>query len=159
MVRSEKAKTASLILALTVLVLLPFETRGIYSGASITDRCLYPFFHANIFHAMLNVWCLLSIVFNMRVTPFQLLLAYIVSVLYPAELFQSHEPTIGLSGVCYVLIGITFHQFSNRLYFAVTTAIMFGIGHILHASNNKLHLYTLAAGLIIGQIYKQWYKR
>lgn len=158
MVRSEKAKTASLILTVVIFLLLPFEAKGIYRGASIIDRCLYPLFHVNVFHALLNVWCLLSIAFNLRVNLAQLLLCYAVAATYPVDTISAltgvTAPTIGLSGVCYALIGMTFYQFGDKLTYAIATAIVFLIGHLMGASNNILHIYAFVAGLLISTIWR-----
>jgi membrane associated rhomboid family serine protease len=158
MVRNEKAKTAALILSALIFLLLPFDARGIYNGASIIDRCLYPLFHVNIFHAFLNVWCLLSIVFYFRVSLGQILLSYAIAVMYPVDtislLTSITAPTVGISGVCYALIGMTFYQFSDKIFFAFTTAALFLLGHLLGASNNVLHIYTLAGGLLTNSLWR-----
>lgn len=158
MVRGEKAKTASLVLSALILLLLPFEAKGIYSGASIIDRCLYPLFHVNIFHALINLWCLLSIVFHLRVNLVQMLLCYCIAVMYPVDTLSSltgvTAPTIGLSGFCYALVGMTFYQFGNKLTYVIATAIVFLIGHFMGASNNILHIYAFAAGLLISTLWR-----
>jgi membrane associated rhomboid family serine protease len=136
-------------------VLLPFETRGIYSGASITDRCLYPLYHANIFHALLNAWCLLSIVFYFRVNLVHLLAAYVVAILAPAT-----APTVGLSAVCYALMGMIFPQVQRKLYYTSYILAFILLGLFLGGTNVYIHIYSYIAGLLVGLLsHYLWYKK
>ena len=61
-------KVTTLIIAIVTVCLSFFsvwdwEVVGVYVGCDLYGRILYPFFHANLLHATLNAWCLLSIVF------------------------------------------------------------------------------------------------
>jgi membrane associated rhomboid family serine protease len=78
--------------------------------------------------------------------------------MYPVDTLSSltgvTAPTIGLSGFCYALIGMTFYQFGNKLTYIIATAIVFLIGHFMGASNNILHIYAFAAGLLISTLWR-----
>lgn len=154
MVREETTKTASLILSLAVLLLLPFEGAGICRDASVLARLSYPFFHVGILHALLNIWCFLSIVFFFGVTPLQLFLAYIISVLYPVNALSPYIdtsiPTIGFSGVCYALIGIVTPRMRNKALNIAYIAFLVVAGYLFGSANAWLHTYSYLAGLLVG---------
>ena len=52
---------STIVVGLSFFKVWDWQTVGIYAGSDIAGRVLYPFFHANILHASLNSWCLLSI--------------------------------------------------------------------------------------------------
>lgn len=155
MVRTEKAKTASLVLTAVIFLLLPFETTGLCEGCSIPARLSYSFFHANIFHALLNAWCLLSIVFYFRVNLIHLLAAYVVAILAPAT-----APTVGLSAVCYALMGMIFPQVQRKLYYTSYILAFILLGLFLGGTNVYIHIYSYIAGLLVGLLsHYLWYKK
>ena len=109
MVQEKKAKTASLIIAVVILlgsfIYVPdWSVIGVSKGCSLVARMGYSLFHVSLFHALINAWCLLGIVFLYDISIWRLLTAYIVAVLVP-EFLLSDVPTVGLSCVCYVLLG------------------------------------------------------
>ena len=57
---------STIVVGLSFFKVWDWQTVGIYAGSDIAGRVLYPFFHANILHASLNSWCLLSMVFIMN---------------------------------------------------------------------------------------------
>lgn len=64
--KTEKVTAIVIALLVTVLSFLQvadWHSVGIYSHCPLSARLAYPFFHANLFHALLNAWCLLSMVF------------------------------------------------------------------------------------------------
>ena len=66
---ARKVEKITALLISAMIVCLSFsrewdwQTVGIYAGSNMPERLLYPFFHTNMFHALLNSWCLLSIIF------------------------------------------------------------------------------------------------
>lgn len=173
MVRRKKTKTATLILTLICIVIsivcylldgYSIEALAIHKGCSVFARLAYSFVHASLPHALINCWCLLSIVFIYDVPFAYIILAYIIAVTYPAHLFDCFiisSPTVGLSAVCFALMGMVSFQTRRKLYFHswVVSFIIIGYalphlcslcGLIVAAPNTVLHIYSYVAGLIVG---------
>ena len=154
MVRQKEAKNAALITALLILLMsfsyVPdWSAIGIAQGCPLTARLLYPFFHASPIHALINAWCLLCIVFLYRISIWRLLTAYIVAVAVPGFLL-SEVPTIGLSCVCYFLLGSLIFEVKRKLYFLFSTALYIAVGFLFPSVNALIHLYGYLAGLLVG---------
>lgn len=155
MLRRKKTKVFSLALSLIMLALVfaPVDpkTVGLCFHASCAPywsygNLTYSFFHANILHWLLNVWCFLSCVFLADVSFRNLLLAYLVACSVPA---LSSTPTIGLSGVCFALLGMIMWKSANRrtynLIIGVTVLSMVAL--CPKAVNNVLHIYCYLLGV------------
>ena len=171
MVRGEETKTAALILVTLCLVIhgMAWLAGGIdlgrYSlvrGCSLMSRMSYHFLHTSMLHAVLNCWCLLSVVFVYRVPIYYLALAFVIATTIPSFLL-SHCPTVGLSGVCFALIGMIVFQTKRRwvfhlwvLLFVLLTSLMcsvmsaMGVGIV--RANNVLHVYCYVVGLVISYL-------
>lgn len=173
MVRREKAKTAALVLTAIVMTVsiichyshYPVGGFGICKGSSILARLLYPFFHASFIHALLNCWSLLAIVFYFDVSVRLILLAYLIAATFPVDtvssyVFISDEPTVGLSALCFALVGMVALQVEGkRLYnLCVIAYIFFGVcvhyfgslfGFDMAMPNFVIHLYCYLFGLFI----------
>ena len=83
---------------------MDWEVVGVYTGCDLYGRILYPFFHANLLHATLNAWCLLSIVFIYDIKIWRLLLSYIIAATIPIDTLGNFVdnmtlPTVGLSAM------------------------------------------------------------
>lgn len=76
---------STIVVGLSFFKVWDWQTVGIYAGSDIAGRVLYPFFHANILHASLNSWCLLSMVFIYDIGIWRLVLAYIIAVTIPVD--------------------------------------------------------------------------
>lgn len=183
MVRNEKEKAAALILTAlciiiyvvsTVLDVFPVEKIAIAPHCPLYARLCYSFFHASLVHCLVNCWCLLSVVFIYRISLRSLLVAYVTAVLYPIDtlaavanypLFTFHNsfltPTIGLSGVCFCLLGQMVFRVKRKLYyhFCILSFIAFGFiaplassacGYTVATPNTLLHLYSYVVGLLVG---------
>ena len=112
---------------------------------------MYPFFHASFLHAAVNVWCLLSIVFIHDVSLWRLLAAYVAAVLVPGFLL-SDVPTVGLSCVCYFLLGSLLFEVERKMWFLFCMAIYIAVGFLLPSVNALVHLYGYLAGLMVGML-------
>ena len=176
MVRKAKAKTASLaISAICVIIELchllvgfPVEHFGICKGSPLLPRLVYHFFHANIIHAALNAWCLLTLAFIYQTSITELLIAYAIAATYPIDTlasvfsgFPTDVPTVGLSAICFALMGQTFFRVRHKLYYSTCVCAMIASGFILpplcHACgydiaspNNLIHIYCYVVGLMVG---------
>lgn len=154
MVQTKNAKTAALIMVMAI-ILCSFVYKpdwalvGIAKGSAFTGRLAYPIFHASPIHAIVNSWCLLSIVFIYHITIWRILTAYIVAVLVP-EFLLSDVPTVGLSCVCYTLLGSLIFDVKRKLYFNACMALYIAVGFFFPAVNAVIHIYGYLAGLIVG---------
>lgn len=184
MVRTAQTKTTALVLVSICLIVsvltsvldgFPIEKFGICKGSPILARLAYSFFHASIPHALINCWCLLSIVFIYDIPLSSLIIAYITAVTYPADFIEnlttpiSHWrgvggealPTVGLSAVCFSLLGQVAFQVRRKRLFHTWVLSFIAIGFILPplcavcgyaiaTPNNLLHIYCYVAGLLVG---------
>lgn len=159
MVRRKEAKIASLVLTVAVLLLqcldVPLENVGLSGDSPVYARFLYPFFHANMLHAAINCWCLLSVVFIYDVSLAAMAVSYLVAVLYPIGFFSPDAlPTVGLSGVCYTLMGRVAFCVRERWKYQLYMLSYIAVGFLLPGFNGCLHLYCYIAGLLVGFLNK-----
>jgi membrane associated rhomboid family serine protease len=146
----------------------PIEKYGICKGSSILARLAYSFFHASIPHALINCWCLLCIVFTYDIPLSSLILAYITAVTFPIDTlssvfsgFPAEIPTVGLSAVCFSLLGQVAFQVRRKRLFHTWVLSFIALGFIIPpclvrcgiaaaAPNNLLNIYCYVAGLLVG---------
>lgn len=184
MVRGKKTKTAALVLTALCLILclltsithFNLSTVGICKDATILARLTYPFFHASILHALLNCWCLLSIIFIYELPLSRLLIAYLIAITFPADTICSlcgysidalpsflTTPTVGLSSVIFALFGQIAFLVQRKLYFQGWMLFFISTGFILPplcsacgipvaTPNNLIHIHCYVVGLIVGFI-------
>jgi membrane associated rhomboid family serine protease len=154
MVRREIEKTAGLLIALIILTTTllgsaDFAVVGVCRGCQLLPRLLYSFVHANIFHCLINIWCFISIIFLYDVSWRRLLVAYLVAVAVP-NFVLSAMPTVGLSTVCFVLLGSIVYQVKSKLYYNICMAVYIVAGLLMPQVNGWIHLYGYVAGLLVG---------
>lgn len=155
----KKEKTTALLLAAVIVALsltgfscqYPF---GICPGGTWTGRFLYPFFHASILHAVLNVWCLVCLVFVYDIKLSRILMAYLGAVTFPADALSQFLPipavqTVGLSGVVFFLFGSISFEVERRLYYLSWMLFYLAIGFLFPHTNGWLHLYCYLCGVIL----------
>lgn len=153
MVHGKESKTAVLVtvLVIVVLSLLPHDVWGdvgLYAGAPCSNRFLYPLFHASFIHALVNSWCLLSIVFIHEISIWLLLTAYMVAVLVPVPLL-SEVPTVGCSCACFFLLGALIPKVRWKCRFVSSVALCIAVGFLFPSVNALVHLYGFLAGLVV----------
>lgn len=156
--KKEMGKAASLLIAVVVCLLTlkgtqDFTAVGIYTGCGISGRLLYPFYHVNLFHSILNVWCMLSVVFIYDVSLWRLVSAYIISASIPS-LFLSTVPTIGLSGVVFTLFGSISFEVRRKSYYQLWMIAYLMVGFISPNTNAWVHLYCYMAGVTVALLNK-----
>lgn len=154
MVREKKAKTSSLIIAVVIIlgsfIYVPdWSVIGVAKGCTFIAWLGYSLFHVSFVHALVNAWCLLSIVFLYDISIWRLLTAYIVAVFVP-EFLLSDVPTVGLSCVCYTLLGSLIFEVKRKLYFQFCLALYIAVGFLFPAINAVIHIYGYLAGLMVG---------
>ena len=161
MLRRKETKTAALVLSLAVMLvfllckLLGWDMTawGITANSSWPHRLIYHFAHASLIHAGLNVWCLLSIVFTFDVPLSYLLWAYALASSCPCLIMEG-QPIIGLSGICFALLGLVSwqaHKLRYHLWIIIFIALGFATTLLFHlAIANLLHAYCYVTGVAVG---------
>lgn len=153
MVQGKEEKVAVLILTALVIVLslLPAtrDTFGLSKGCTVMARLCYPFVHANIFHALANCWCLLSLAFIYNVTRKQLLPAYIIAITFPTA-FITGIPIVGMSGMCFALFGMMALRVRRKLYFQFWVLLFLAVGFLFPGAAVWLHLWCYVLGFVFG---------
>lgn len=149
-------KITSVVIAVSVVVasLLDSDYKvGIYSGCNDYERLLYPFFHANILHAALNVWCLLSVVFLYDISLLRLCFSYLTAVSIPSFLL-SDIPTLGLSGAVFFLFASISFEVQRKTYYQSCMAFYLLLGFFLPNTNGMVHMYCYVLGLLYALLNK-----
>ena len=156
-------KVTAIVIALTVTALSfvhvsDWTTVGICSSCPPSARLLYPFFHAGFVHAVLNAWCLLSIIFIYEVSYWRMFFAYVVAVTMPVDtlgvFLPLDNPTVGLSGVVYVLFGTISFEVARKRYFQFWMLFYIAVGFIFPNTNAWLHLYCYLYGFLFALLNK-----
>ena len=161
MFRRKKTKAAALLAGAVIIALsivMPASTYGLHAGCSLTERMTYPFLHANILHAGLNVYVLLSAVFLYDVSPRQLILSYLIAISFPVtSLSTLHSPlstniTVGLSGINYALMALIIPQVAQPRPYILTVLAYILVGFAFPNCNNVLHLYCFLLALPLSML-------
>lgn len=149
-------KITSIVIAVLVIVasLLNSDYKvGAYSECEYYERLLYPFFHANILHASLNAWCLLSVVFLYDISILRLNLSYIAAVSVPSFML-SDIPTLGMSGVVFFLFASISFEVQRKTYYQSWMLFYLALGFLLPNTNGMIHMYCYVLGLFYALLNK-----
>lgn len=147
-------KTSTLLLAVACVAVSmaytpEWEAVGLSHTCGWAQRFVFSFFHASLFHAVLNMWCLLSVVFLYPVSWLHMLIAYAIAVVTPA-CFAGTVPTVGFSVVYFALLGIVSFMMERKLYFHSCMGICLLTGFFIPQVNGLVHLYGYIAGIFVG---------
>lgn len=160
------SRAASLMLSAIILLIHIFADVdlvdvGIAEHSSLCSRVAYPFFHASLLHAILNVWCLLSVVFYYPISASSLILCFGVAMSIPIDSLATlipfahfDTPTVGLSGVCFALMGRISFMVARKWYYQKWLWCYILIGFIFPNASGWIHLYCYLCGIMIGFINK-----
>ena len=151
---AHQTKTATLVLSLALLILAFFNAPQqcvLQPGCGITGHLCYHFFHANFFHALCNVWCLLALAFYYDIEDWELLLAWLIACSVPSVAMPS-QPTVGASGVCFALMGIVFYKVARKRYYLSWIIPIVAIGFFIPAMAATLHLYCFTLGITVSLV-------
>ncbi len=154
MVCGKIEKTAGLLIAAYVLasalIYVPdWNVVGATADCGILQRLGYSFFHASLLHASINAWCFISILFLYNVTWWRMAVAYAIAVAAP-DFVLSTMPTVGLSAVCFALLGSIAFQAKRKIYYNGCMALYIALGFMFPLVNGWLHFYSYVAGLFVG---------
>ena len=154
MVCQQIQKTAGLLIALVLLVgsllyIPDWYAVGVFKDCPLWSRLGYSLFHASFLHALLNVWCFLSILFLYNIKVWHILAAYAIAVAVPSFVLSS-TPTVGFSAVDYALLGIVATMVGRKVYYNLCIGIYILVGFLFPFVAGWLHLYSYVAGLVVG---------
>lgn len=113
------------------------------------NMMLYQFSHVNIWHMLANLTCLYSISSSrFRVTWRTWLTAYAISAIIPCA-----QPTEGMSGLLYAVLGIISWQSANTNKYHLWCAFFIGICFLFpNAISGWLHVWCYIGGVLIGLV-------
>lgn len=142
-----------IVVGVALLHLHDWEAVGIYKGCGLIGRVLYPLHHANLLHAGLNAWCLLSVVFIYDVSVWRMATAYIIAISIPS-CFLYATPTVGLSGVVFALFGSISFEVKRKAYYQLWMIVYLVLGFLFPNTNAWVHLYCYLAGVVVALLNK-----
>lgn len=158
-------KTTALTIAALCLALSFCDgtAQSMQLHARVTARIAYSFFHAGFLHALVNVYVFLAcfFIFNLRLR--HLILAFAIAASFPIDLIAHYTymaPTVGLSAVCYALLGSLSHKAVKRFAFHAWVVAFIALPEIIHyiftaigfnvaAVNTPLHIYAYILACLI----------
>lgn len=154
MVQRKTEKKAALLVALAIIVaacLFPArhgEWGLLHTGASFAERCIWQLRHANVFHALLNAWCLVAVTFNLHVTATRMLCLFAICAACPYV--QQGDYMCGLSCFTIALTASNTFNVQNILYFVFMLSVFILLGFTFHNIAAYAHVYGAVVGLIWG---------
>lgn len=125
---------------------------GIYDGCRWYQHLTYQFFHANIFHLVINLYVMWLCITRFKLSQRQMLMCFIISALPPATL---PIPTIGASGIVYAMLGIINTMVVKKLRFAMWIAAYIATSALFNC-NWSIHLCCYALGFMSNSITLLW---
>ena len=130
------------------LALLGYEGAGLSDGCTFLQRISYPFFHKNIFHALINLWvfhqCLRCIPCNGNILVF-----YLIAATYP---FATTTPIVGLSGLVYAYMGYIAPYVQRKMKYNLTILLYLSLGFMIPGMAIGVHIYCYVLGLLWGYL-------
>ena len=162
--KKKAAKVTSLLVSILVFCfslqdIADWSAVGIFTGCGLGCRLSYPFYHVGILHALLNAWCLLSVVFIYDISLWRLCLAYAISISYPVNTLaylgvEALDPTVGLSGLVFALFGSISFEVGRKVYYQLWMLAYLIIGFLFPNTNAWVHLYCYLAGCMVALLNK-----
>lgn len=137
-----------IIITFTLLVFYFYGQKTGYTDSSgIESHLLYPLYHANIWHLACNIMCLWMIK-----CPLNIIVTFVLAVLCSFIPCLVSEPTMGLSGVLFAVVGISWGRlraFKRMCRYNIPIII---ITFFIPNVNALIHLYCLMAGYLFGTL-------
>ena len=136
-----------IIISLSLVHISDYSAVGIFKDCGLLRRAIYPFFHANFFHAALNAWCLLSLVFFYNLSLCRLAIAYFIAISIP-DCCLFYTPTVGISGVVFALFGSISFEVQRKTYYQLWMIAYLVLGFFFPNTNAWIHIYCYFFGLV-----------
>lgn len=155
MVQKTQTTFTPLLVAIIIIIcaLLPLNAPqfGISTLSPFSNRLTYMWVHSNIFHAIINGWCLLAVTAVYRLRNLALITAIAIAASCP-DMWLTETPTIGLSGVCFALMGLASLKSARPVRFNFYALSFLAIGFLFPHVASWLHLYCYLSGIVAGCI-------
>ena len=154
MVQRTIEKTVALLIAAAVMIVAMFfpahkgEWGLLHLNASMAERGMWQFRHVNVFHALLNAWCLLAVTFNLHVTLRRLICLFALCAACPYV--KEGQYICGLSCFTIALTASNTFNVPNMKSFLFLLAATIASGFLFHSIAAYAHIYGAALGLIWG---------
>lgn len=127
---------------------LGYDGMGLTFDCSWQNRLSYPFFHQNIFHALINLYVLNQCI---RAIPcrWNILVFYLIAISYN---FPTDTPIIGLSGMVYAYMGFIAPYVEKKVKYNLTILSYICVGIFFPCMAVGVHIYCYALGLLWGYL-------
>ena len=139
------AATAAIMHALTHNA-EPSCLPALQENAHLMPRLAYHIYHASWTHPLLNLWCLLTLVFKFQVRVTDMLAAYAIAVACPSAIL-SQTPIVGLSAFNYALMGIITVRHPRPFLCILSAAAAIAVGACFPNVATALHIYAYTAAI------------
>ena len=153
MVQKAQVPYASLLVAAIVLIIAVFcdspQRFALTSSSPPAHRLTYLWFHANIVHAIFNVWCLLAFVAVYELKTLPLLISIVITAGCPSVVLPE-APVVGMSGVCFALMGMAALKSRAFIKYNLYALSFISVGFLFPFVAAWLHLYCYVAGIAAG---------
>lgn len=140
----------TIITILTVIHLSGFSSSayGVSSYSPWWTHFSYPFFHGSIVHLICNLYAIWFCL-NERTYPKQILIPILYAItIVSSFIYTSGEPTIGISGAIFAMIGINIIQIPTRTNVIYIVSIL-AAGFIMPQIAGVNHLISFLLGGMI----------
>lgn len=124
------------------------EGQGLRAGCSLLQRIGYPFFHQNVFHAVINIMVLHQCLRCIPCT-WNLLVFYLITISYP---FTTDKPIVGLSGLVYAYMGYLAPYVVKKVKYNLTILCYILVGLLLPNMAIGVHIYCYILGMLWGYL-------
>lgn len=144
-----------IFIPLLVLHLIPNLREWLLVQDTWVQMCLHHFFHANIFHIIVNAWVLS--VFAKHTKWWQYVVAYTIASI---SILVSPAPVLGMSNVVYSVVGLRTPSFDSKWWKSPSTIIFLCATFAMLFFPNVsavTHIVCFVAGLVFA-ILVRWYK-
>lgn len=129
---------------------------GLSDGSHFMSRMCYPFFHANIFHLLINSYALLSIFFLSNPKPTDVIVSAAIAVLIPSSLL-SGIPVVGMSVFIFAMTGVLVARAKEWVSFFLFNLLVIICGAMIARIAFVVHLYGFVSGMVYGLITAKRY--
>ena len=157
--RKEEIVLSTVIIAVITFCYFAFDNSkmGYFNGSKFYTHFTYMFAHSSILHLIVNSY-VVYVSMNKNILPLKELIAVSTTIAILASFITaSVAPTVGISGILFVIIGFSYALRPTRLN-TLYMILWFCIAAI-SPMNTMLHLVCFLTGLSYMIIRKKWQRK